>query len=99
VKVQWSSRAIGQVQEIFEFIARDRPGVARDIANGLFDATALLSETPDMGSLWRPEQRSDLRFILFKTYRILYRVDPDQVFVVSVRHTRRDAGAGGATGG
>lgn len=46
--------------------------------------------SPEMGPAWPPAQRQDLRFLLFKTYRILCRVDRDRVIVSSVRHTRRD---------
>ena len=90
MKVQWSEHALEQVEEIFAYIVRDRPHVAVEIVNGLFDAAERLSETPEMGPAWLPAQRQDLRSILFKTYRILYRVDEDRVIVSSVRHTRRD---------
>lgn len=93
--VQWSPRALQQVQEIFEYIVRDRPHVAVEIVEGLFDTTELLAATPEMGTPWSPDQRGDIRFILFKTYRVLYRVDQDAVYVVAVRHTRRDVEAGG----
>jgi len=93
VKVVWTDRALEQVREIFDYIARDRPNVAVDIANGLFDQTELLENTPEMGPVWKPESRSDLRFLLYTSYRIVYRVELDRVSVVSVRHTRRDADA------
>lgn len=93
MKVQWSEHALEQVEQIFAYIVRDRPNVAVDIVDGLFDTAEQLSETPEMGPPWPPAQRQDLRFILFKTYRILYRVDEDRVIVTSVRHTRRDTDA------
>lgn len=89
MKVEWSRRALDQIQEIFVFIVRDRPRVATEIVDGLFDSTERLAETPEMGPVWGRGRRSDLRFILFKTYRILYRLDADRIYIVSVRHTRR----------
>lgn len=94
MNVEWSARALDQVQEIFDYIVRDRPHVAVDLVVRLFDATALLSETPEMGALWRPDQRSDVRFIVVKSYRILYRVGEDRVVIASVRRTPRDTSAG-----
>lgn len=89
MKVEWSPHALEQVRQIFTYIVSDRPRVATQIVDGLFDATERLAETPQMGSLWRPAHRRDLRVLLFKTYRVLYRVDSDRVVVLSVRYTRR----------
>jgi len=92
VKVGWSNHALEQVQEIFGYIVRDRPSTAVDIVNGLFDKTARLGEMPEMGPSWLPADDPNVRFILFKSYRILYRVEQGHVFISSVRHTRQDAG-------
>ncbi len=91
MRVEWSRRALDQVREIFDYIVRDRPNVAAEIVDGLFDATGQLAGTPEMGAVWGRGPQTDLRIILFKTYRIIYRVDPERVVIVSVRHTRRDA--------
>jgi len=90
VRVEWSHRALDQLREIFDYIVRDRPNVAVEIVDGLFDATGLLAETPEMGAIWGRSPRTDLRVVLFKTYRIIYRVDPDRVVILAVRHTRRE---------
>lgn len=39
MRVEWSRRALDQVREIFDYVARDRPNVAAEIVDGLFDAT------------------------------------------------------------
>lgn len=92
MKVEWSDHALGQAEEIFAYIVRDRLNVAVDIAHGLFDTTDRLGEMPEMGSPWPPADDPNVRFILFKSYRILYRVEADRVFISSVRHTRQDTG-------
>ena len=95
MRVAWSDHALEQVEEIFAYIARDRPSVAVDIVDGLFEITARLGEMPEMGPPYPPADDPDVRFILFKTYRILYRVEQERVFISSVRHTRQDAGQEG----
>ena len=92
MKVEWSSHALEQAEEIFAYIVRDRPNVAVDIVDGLFDTTGRLGELPEMGPPWPPADDPDVRFILFKTYRILYRVEQERVVISSVRHTRQHAG-------
>jgi len=85
VRVWWSERARSQVREIFEFIARDRPRVAQRILDGFLERADLLAEFPDQGVAWGDPRRSDLRSIIFESYRVVYRVGPDEIAVLSVR--------------
>lgn len=89
--VRWSERAWNQVSEIFEYIARDRPGVAERILESFLERTELLGEFPDQGSVWGGERRPDLRSIVHENHRIVYRVRGDEVAILSVRHTRQEA--------
>jgi len=92
VRVDWSDHALEQAQEIFAYIVRDRPNVALNIVDGLFDTTGSLGELPEMGPPYPPADHPNVRFILFKTYRIVYRIEQERVVVSSVRHTRQDIG-------
>lgn len=78
MRVEWTRRALDPRREIFDYIARDRPHGATQIVDGPFDATDLLGNAPDMGAIWERGSRTDLRFVPFKTYRLIYRVDPDR---------------------
>jgi len=88
VRVQWSDRARGQIREIFEYIVRDRPRAARDLRASLHERVDLLAELPEQGKLWGEGTRPDLRGIVFESHRIVYRVEPDLISILSVRHTR-----------
>lgn len=88
MRVWWSERARSQVREIFEFIARDRPNVAERILDGFLERADLLAEFPDQGAQWGDPRRPDLRSIIFESFRLVYRVGPDEIAVLSVRHTR-----------
>lgn len=43
------------------------------------------------GSVWGAEHRRDLRSLVHESHRIVYRVRADEVAILSVRHTRRQA--------
>jgi plasmid stabilization system protein ParE len=47
MKILWSEKAQGQVREIFEFIAEDRPMVAERILEDLLERVQLLTEYPE----------------------------------------------------
>jgi plasmid stabilization system protein ParE len=78
------------VAEIFDYIARDRPSAAVRILESFLERTELLSDFPDQGSEWGGAGRPDLRSIVHENHRIVYRVNPDEVAVLSVRHTRQE---------
>lgn len=86
--VSWSDRARTQAREIFEYIAQDRPLVAERLLDGFIERTRLLGEFPEQGAPWGRPHRSDLRAVVYESYRIVYRIRADEVAILSVRHTR-----------
>lgn len=89
--IRWSQRARSQVAEIFDYIARDRPGAAERILESFLERTELLAEFPEQGEVWGGHSRPDLRSIVHENHRIVYRVRVDEIAILSVRHARRDA--------
>jgi toxin ParE1/3/4 len=87
MKIVWSERAKAQVREIFEFIAEDRPMRAERILESLLERVQLLTEFSEQGPVWGGPHRPDLRSIVFESYRVVYRLRPDEIAVLSVGHT------------
>ena len=82
------------VREIFGFIAaEDSRERANDVLDHLQRCISSLSENPNRGS-FPPELDAlgikDYRQILYKPYRIIYRVFPEKVVVFLVADGRRD---------
>jgi len=84
VALTWSRRAFQDLAGIYRFIARDQPEaaerwVARLVARGEGIATAPLSGriVPELG-------RVDVREALLRTYRIVYRVQGNDVHILTV---------------
>lgn len=91
--VRWPERARSQVAEIFGYIARERPDAAERLVESFLGRTGLLAEFPEQNPVWGGENRPDLRSIVHENHRIVYRVRPDEVAILSVRHTRQGAEA------
>lgn len=83
-RVCWSRRAARDLVEIGEFIAADDPVAARRWVERLRDRARLAAVTP-LGGRSVPElNRDDVREVFLRTYRIVYRILPRQIAVVTV---------------
>ena len=89
MKVVWSPLAIERAAEIAELIAADRPSAAEKWLDALFGATERLGVFPESGRVVPELQRSDLREVIHKDYRIIYRIDSEAVSMMTVRHSRQ----------
>ena len=90
-KLIWSPAARDDLHDIVVFIARDNPNRAMSFGYELISETDRVHEFPELGRIV-PEYRNDnIREILFRPYRIVYRVDHDRKLceIARVWHSAR----------
>jgi len=90
VKVIWSPLAEARALEAVDYIAQDRPQAAAAWLEELLDRTATLDRFAKRGRLVAEIGHPAYRELLHAPYRIIYRVDPTQVVILTLRHSRRD---------
>ena len=93
--LEWSHRAIADVEAIRDYISLDSPIYAADFVGRILKAPERLLAFPKLGRMV-PEAgyRDDIREIFLSPYRIIYQLLADRIEVVTVLHGRRDlAGA------
>lgn len=84
MKLRWTLRARQQLADIGRFIARDKPGAARRWVEMLRKRAADAAEHPLAGRPVPELDREDLREVIVRGYRIVYRVSEDLVEVLAV---------------
>ena len=89
MKVTWTALAEEQAAEAFAYIHADRPTAAVRWLDRLLTAVATLAEFPDGGRTIPELGRPELRELIVRPYRVMYRRDPKKVFILSIRHGRR----------
>jgi toxin ParE1/3/4 len=89
MKVVWSPLALERVEEIADYIAEDNVDAARIFLIDIFAAVGRLRRFPQSGRAVPEVNRSDIREILFKKYRVVYRVARQQVSILTVRHGKQ----------
>lgn len=72
-----SPKAVGDLEAIVRYIALDNPKAARKVGQTLLNKTEELSQFPFKGQKVPEFKNSDIRQIILKPYRIVYRVEED----------------------
>ena len=87
--VYFSQRALTDLERVFDFLAREAPTIATEVANEIADATRILQRHPLIG---RPVGKLH-ELVISKGragYVALYRYLPehDRVDILTIRHQR-----------
>lgn len=84
-KIIWSEQARDDLQSIVLFIARDNPGVAESFAYRLMSKVDALAQFPQFGRVVPEENDESTREIIFRPYRIIYRIMAEKEIVAISR--------------
>ena len=90
-KIIWSAQARDDLQAIVLFIAQDNPSVAESFGYQLMSKVDLLMQFPLLGRVVPEENDETIREIIFRPYRIIYKVLKEEraVGIVRVWHGAR----------
>ena len=89
MRVVWTRRALAELDRIQDHIAKDNPSAAYRTVRTIYDKVeALLSDNPLIG---RKNQVTDARELVIAgtAYLVAYRVGPNRVEIVFVKHGKR----------
>ena len=89
MKVRWSARAIERALEASAFIAADDPRAAEKWTRGLLDAVAKLKRHPKLGRIVPEIRQEQYRELIYRNYRVVYRVSASLISILTVRHYSR----------
>jgi len=87
--VRWTQRARDDLREIHAFIVRDSPRAAEALVERLLMATERLAAFPESGRVVPEFPALGYREIIVSSYRVLYRLEGNTVWIVAVVHGRR----------
>lgn len=85
MRVTWSREADENLVEIEEFIARDSVERAVRFVDNLIDhAEAILADNPRSGRIVPEIGNPDVRELIYRGYRVVYRLKGDLITILSV---------------
>jgi len=90
VKVTWTSRAVGDLARLHEFLAPvNRPAAAR-VLQSLTAVAGRLGERPRIGEKLEQYEPREVRRVTVGSYEMRYEVQATSVAILRVWHTRED---------
>ena len=84
MKVHWTKNAVGHLVNIFEYIAMNSPVYAGRTVDRITRRSEQIAEHPSSGRKVPEYDDEDIREIIEKPYRIIYRIKSDQVDVLAL---------------
>ena len=85
-RVVWTPQALDDLNAVCEYIAHDSPAFARVFAQRAFAAVGRLERFPGSGRMVPELGREDVREVILSSYRIIYRLERDEVQIVTPHH-------------
>ena len=87
----WGEESLRDMEDIYDYIARNSPFYARNQLERIYKSAQHLFRFPELGRHLPEFQYLPHREIIVDNYRIIYRydADSDKVIIVSIVHGRR----------
>lgn len=84
MKLRWTRRARRDLVDIAGYIERDKPEAARRWVARLRQRARAVAELPGSGRRVPEIARDDVREVLVRSYRIVYLIDAETVWILTV---------------
>ena len=91
-RVRWSPSAENALDEAIAFVFKESPSNAKKLLEEVLTAAASLSSLSNRGSQVPEVDDPAVRQLLCNPYRVIYRVDDDEVVILALLHQRQDVG-------
>ena len=86
VKIIWSDRALKDIEEIINYITEDSEYFAINFASKIINTVEILKDFSKTGRIVPEYNSSKIREILYRNYRIVYKIERNIVEIITIFH-------------
>ncbi len=86
MKVFWTITAVAHLQAIHDYVAQNSPTYAQQLVDRLTRRSEQIATFPESGRVVPEYEANDIREVIERRYRIIYRIKADQVDILAVLH-------------
>ena len=87
MRVHWTNKALDHLLAIHEYVAQNSEIYANRLVDRLTRRSEQIGLFPQSGRMVPEYKRADIREVIERPYRIIYRVKENQIDVLSVVHS------------
>lgn len=88
-RLTWTEGATADIEDYAHFLAQRSPEVAARTVRAIHDAAERLCDFPLSGRIVPEWRHLGRREIIVKSYRVLHRLESDEVVIIGVEDTRQ----------
>lgn len=89
-EIVWAKPALEELGEELAYIRYADPEAAQALYDEIMRQLSLVLEQPELGTQLLLQKQRLRVLVPHKTFKLLYRVEPDSIHVVAFLHTRRN---------
>lgn len=86
MRVHWTINAVDHLANIYEYISLNSPTYGKQMVDKITCRSEQIADHPLSGRKVPEYEAQDIRELIEKPYRIIYRIKKDQIDVVAVIH-------------
>ena len=90
MKLIWTEPAIIDLENIWDYIAQDSKYYANIFVSKIVVSAKKIVDFPEMGRVVPEFNIKNIREIILKNYRIIYKIKKSQISILTVIHGSRD---------
>src|SRR5512146_2201563 len=94
-RVEWTEIAWRDLEQVYEYIAKDSPRYAAAFTRKARQAARSLAQFPNRGRVVPELEDPSIREIYVGPYRLMYRVGTEHVYILGFIHGARNLGPRG----
>ncbi len=89
MQVHWTQNSVNHLSGIYEYISLNSHTYAKNMVDRITRRSEQIGIQPISGRMVLEYYQDDIREVIEKPYRIIYRIKPDQIDVLAVVHSAR----------
>ncbi len=90
MEIEWTAVAIRDLDSLLNYISQDSEIYAISFIEKIITAVEKLEDFPEIGRIVPEANDSNIRELLFRDFRIIYRIKDEQVQIVTIIRASRD---------
>ncbi|MFN3489837.1 MAG: type II toxin-antitoxin system RelE/ParE family toxin [Emticicia sp.] len=90
ISIHWSNKVFDDILLIKEHLGHGSEVLADRFVDKVFEKVELLKTFPQIGKMVTEFNRKDIRELIFKHYRIVYRIkNEEKITILTIQHSSR----------